>query len=335
MCATIAAGKPKVGSAPLMRVRPRDERALGSAGESMTATTSATDVVDVILRDGSTLRLRAPAAADREALVRFFRELSDRSLYLRFHGHPTVDERLVDPVVDPDWAERGALIGSVVESGEERVVALANYVRLRDPLTAEVAFAVADAFQTRGIGTRPVEQLASRAASHGIERFVGEVMADNSPMIHVFEKVGFEVTRTLAGGEVEMTFPIAPTAGYASRVEERDHTAVVASLRPFFEARSVAVLGASSRRGTLGGELFRNILEGEFEGAAYPVNRNGEPVAGVRGYSAVADIPDPIDLAVVCVPAAAVLNAVESVLDAGVRAVCVISAGFAEVGSEG
>jgi acetate---CoA ligase (ADP-forming) len=301
----------------------------------VTSPTLAADAVDVILRDGSTLRLRAPTAADREALVRFFRELSDRSLYLRFHGHPTVDERLVDPVVDPDWTERGALIGSVVESGEERVVALANYVRLRDPLTAEVAFAVADDYQARGIGTRFVEQLAARAASHGIERFVGEVMADNAAMIHVFEKVGFEVTRTFAGGEVEMTFPIAPTAGYASRVEERDHTAVVASLRPFFEARSVAVLGASSRRGTIGGELFRNILEGEFEGAAYPVNRNGEPVAGVRGYSSVADIPDPIDLAVVCVPAAAVLEAVESVLGAGVRAVCVISAGFAEVGSEG
>ena len=239
------------------------------------------------------------------------------------------------PSLDPDWVERGALIGSAVESGEERVVALANYVRLRDPLTAEVAFAVADAYQARGIGTRLVEQLAARAREHGVERFVGEVMADNSAMIHVFEKVGFEVTRTLAGGEVEMTFPIAPTAGYASRVEERDHTAVVASLRPFFEARSVAVLGASSRRGTIGGELFRNILDGEFAGAAYPVNRNGEPVAGVRGYSSVADIPDPIDLAVVCVPAAAVLEAVESVLDGGVRAVCVISAGFAEVGSEG
>jgi len=157
----------------------------------VTSTSVAIETVDVILRDGSTLRLRAPVADDRQALVRFFGDLSDRSLYLRFHGHPTVDERLVDPVLDPDWTERGALIGSVVESGEDRVVALANYVRLRDPLAAEVAFAVADAHQARGIGTRLVEQLAARAASRGIERFVGEVMADNAAMIHVFEKVGF------------------------------------------------------------------------------------------------------------------------------------------------
>jgi acetyl coenzyme A synthetase (ADP forming)-like protein len=294
-----------------------------------------TNPVDVILRDGSTLRLRAPTDADREPLVRFFEGLSPRSLYLRFHGTPTVDERLVDPVLDPDWFETGALVGSMTHTGEDRIVALANYVRLRDPLSAEVAFTVADQYQGRGIGTRLLEQLAARAGEQGIERFVGEVMADNAAMIHVFEGVGFEVARTLSGGEVEMTFPIAPTVDYASRVEARDHTAVVASLRPFFEARSVAVLGASSRRGTIGGELFRNILDGEFTGAAYPVNRNGEPVGGVRGFSSVADIPEPIDLAVVCLPASAVLEAVESVLDAGVRAVCVISAGFAEVGSEG
>ena len=137
----------------------------GGDGRRVTSTILAADTVDVILRDGSTLRLRAPDESDRQALVRFFEQLSERSLYLRFHGRPTIDERLVNPVLDPDWVDRGALMGSVVESGEERVVALANYVRLRDPLTAEVAFAVADAYQGRGIGTRLVEQLAARAAA--------------------------------------------------------------------------------------------------------------------------------------------------------------------------
>jgi len=287
------------------------------------------EAFDVILRDGSTLRLRPPLESDGEALLRFFRDLSDRSFYYRFHGHPSLDERLVDPVLDPDWIDRGALVGFVSEAGEERVVALANYVRLRDPAVAEVAFTVADTYQGRGIGTRLVEQLAARAAAQGIERFVGEVMAENAAMIGVFERVGFEVSRTLGGGEVEMTFPIAPTADYASLVAARDHTAVVASLRPFFEAKSVAVIGASSRRGTIGGELFRNILDGDYEGAAYPVNRNAGSVAGVRGYGSIADVPDPVDLVVVCVPAAAVLDSVESALDFGVKAVCVISAGFA------
>ena len=293
------------------------------------------EALDVILRDGGTLRLRAPREADRDALVRFFEDLSPRSLFLRFHGTPRVDEHLVEPVLDPDWVERGSLLASVTEDGVDRIVALANYVRLRDPRSAEVAFAVADDYQGRGVATRMLERLAAFAGPRGIERFVGEVMADNAAMIGVFEGVGFEVSRTFEGGEVEMTFPIAVTADYASHVEARDHTGVVASLRPFFQARTVAVIGASSRRGTIGGELFRNIIEGEYAGSAYPINRNGEPVAGVHGYSSIAEIPDRVDLVVVCLPAVAVLEAVQAVLDEGVKAVCVISAGFAEVGSEG
>ena len=154
-------------------------------------------------------------------------------------------------------------------------------------------------------------------------------------MLSVFEALGFELTRELAGGEVEVTFPIARTELYEERVSERDHVAVTASLRPFFEPETVAVVGASRRRGTIGGELFRNIVESDFVGAAYPVNRDGVPVAGVRGYRSIAEIPDQVDLAVICVPASAVLEAAEEALRAHVRALVVISAGFAETGSEG
>jgi acetate---CoA ligase (ADP-forming) len=295
----------------------------------------APDVVDVILRDGSTLRLRPPRDDDAERLLDFYRELSPRSRYLRFHGLPALQEQLVEPLLEPDWAERGVLFGTVAANGGERVVAIGNYVRLRDPASAEAAFAVADDFQRRGIGTRLVEQLALRAAAVGIERFVAEVLADNREMMGVFEALGFELTRELAGGEVEVVFPIASTERYESRLAERDHVAVTASLRPFFEARSVAVVGASRRRGSIGGELFRNVLEGDFAGAAYPVNRDGSPVAGVRAYRSLEEIPDPVDLAVICVPAAAVLEAAEQALRKGIRALVVISAGFAETGSEG
>ena len=291
--------------------------------------------VDVILRDGSTLRLRPPTAGDVDALVRFFAELSDQSLYRRFHGHPAVDARLVASDLDPDWVERGALIGAVATADGERVVTLASYVRLRDRAAAEVAFAVADGYQGRGIGTRLLEQLALRAAEQGVARFVAEVMADNRPMLRVFAEAGFTVTRTVSAGVVEVTFPIAATEDYAARVSARDHIAVAASLRPFFEPQSVAVFGASPRRGTIGGELFRNILAGDFSGASYPINRRGEPVGGVRGYAAIADVPAPVDLAVICVPAASVLDAAESALNQGVRALIVVSAGFAEVGTAG
>ena len=108
-----------------------------------------------------------------------------------------------------------------------------------------------------------------------------------------------------------------------------------ASLQPFFQPRSVAVVGASKRRGSIGGELFRNILTGGFTGSVYPVNRNSDPVGAVHGYCAVDAIPEVIDLAVICLPGEQVLAAAEEALVAGVRALVVISAGFAETGSEG
>jgi acetyl coenzyme A synthetase (ADP forming)-like protein len=287
--------------------------------------------VDVVLRDGGTMRLRPPLARDASAVLTFFEGLSSESLYLRFHGRPTVDHRLVDPVLEPDWEERGALIGL----HEDRVVALANYVRLRDRRAAEVAFAVADDFQGRGVGTRLLEQLAARAAARGIERFYAEVLSANAAMLGVFTDAGFAATRSSVSGETEVVLELTATDLLRARVDERDHVGVAASLRPFFAPQSIAVIGASSRRGTIGGELFRNILRGDFSGAAYPVNRAAEPVAGVRAYTSVADIPDRIELAVVCVPGPAVVAAAEEALSAGIPALCVISAGFAETGAEG
>ena len=294
------------------------------------------DAVDVILRDGGTLRLRPPLREDADSLLDFYRSLSQESLRLRFHGLPHLHEQLVESLLEPDWVERGSLLGTLAtDDGGERVVALANYMRLRDPAVAEAAFAVADSDQGRGIGTRLLEQLAARAAAAGIERFVAEVLAQNRAMLGVFERAGFELTRELEEGVVEVKFELAATERYELSVEERDHVAVRASLRPFFQPASVAVVGASSRRGTIGGELFRNVLEGDFRGVAYPVNRKGEPVAGVRGYRSVAEIDAPVDLAVISVPGEHVQAAAEDALRAGVRALVVISAGFAEIGSEG
>ena len=285
-----------------------------------------------MLRDGTTLRLRPPARADEKEVVEFLRRLSPDSLYMRFHGTVSVGPGIVDPMLDPDWVERGALVG---EAAGGRIVAIGSYVRLREPAVAEVAFAVADELQGRGVGTRLLEQLAQIAGEMGIECLLAEVLAHNTGMLGVLRDAGFEQTREREGGELEVRLRIAPTASYLDKVAGRDHVAVTASLRRFFEPTSVAVIGASARRGSIGGELFRNVLAGDFAGAAYPVNARGEPVAGVRAYSSVEEIPDPIDLAVIAVPGQRVLDAAESALRAGVRALCVISAGFAEVGPEG
>jgi acetyl coenzyme A synthetase (ADP forming)-like protein len=289
------------------------------------------DVRDVILRDGSTLRLRAPVSADTKELLAFFGRLSAGSLYRRFHGFPNLTAEAIEPFVDPDWTTRGSLIGTL--SG--RVVAHAGYVRLRDPLSAEVAFAVADELQGHGVGTRLLEQLAESAATAGIATFLAEVMPDNIAMLRVFADAGFAVSRRLEGGTTEVRLAIEPTSDYRAAVDERDHVAVAASLRPFFAPRTVAVVGASTRRGSIGGELFRNILDSGFEGIVYPVNPKAPSVAGVQAYASIADTPGDVDLAVFCVPGDAVLAEAEAALRKGTRALCVISAGFAETGAEG
>jgi acetate---CoA ligase (ADP-forming) len=302
--------------------------------DPMTAGTS--EVRDVILRSGGTLRLRPPVATDAEAVLAFLVGLSERSVYRRFHGFPALRPETVEPFLDPDWHDRGALIGTMsADGGREHVVALANYVRLRDPARAEVAFTVADALQGQGVGTRLLEQLAATAAAEGISTFVAEVMPDNAPMLRVFADAGFAVSRRIEGGTTEVRLEIAPTEEYRAAVDERDHLAVAASLAPFFTPKTVAVVGASTRRGSIGGELFRNILDSNFDGIVYPVNPKAPSVAGVRAYASVADIPDPVDLAVFCVPGASLLDEAEAALQKGTRALCVISAGFAETGVEG
>jgi acetyl coenzyme A synthetase (ADP forming)-like protein len=292
-------------------------------------------VRDVILRDGRTLRLRPPAAADADGVLAFFRGLSEQSRLFRFHGFAAVGPDLVAPFLEPDGVERGGLIATMATNGGERVVALASWVRLRDPACAEVAFAVEDQLQGKGAGTRLLEQLAELASSAGIEIFVAEVMPENRGMLRVFEDAGFDIGRALEAGIVEVRFPIEATEDYRTRVDERDHIAVVASLRPFFAPSSVAVVGAAARYGSIGGTVFRNVLAGGFAGAAYPVNRSGDPVAGVPSVRSVAEIGEPVELAIIAVPAGEVLDAAHDALGAGTPALCVISAGFAETGREG
>jgi acetate---CoA ligase (ADP-forming) len=292
-------------------------------------------VRDVILRDGTTLRLRPPRRADAKAVATFFAGLSDESLYLRFHGGFRPDEAWIGALLEPDWAERGVLVATRDADGDERVVAVASYTRLRDPEVAEVAFAVADELQRRGVGTRMLEQLAALAAGAGVRRFLAEVAVENVGMLRVFGDAGFAESFRRSGDEVTVEVELDPSAEYVAAVDLRDHVAVAASLRPFFSPESVAVVGASPRRGSIGGELFRNVVASGFPGPAYPVNRSGEAVEGRPGFASLEDVPGHVDLVFVCVPGEAVLDVAEAALRRGTRALCVISAGFAEHGEEG
>jgi acyl-CoA synthetase (NDP forming)/RimJ/RimL family protein N-acetyltransferase len=293
-------------------------------------------VHDVILRGGRTLRLRPPNEADTGGVRRFLTELSPTSMRLRFHGTRRVDDAMVSSFLDPDWSDEGILLATAVGADEsDRVIGIAGFTRLRDPRAAEVAFVVAEDRQSDWIATRLLERLADEAGRTGIERFVAEVLPENRAMLHVFEDSGFTVSRTDDGGEIRVEFPIRSDERYREAVDLRDHRAVGPSLKPVLEPASVAVVGASARAGSIGGAIFANIVAAGFEGDLFPVNRSGEPVAGHAAHASVAELPVPIDLAVIAVPSGAVQGAVAEALAAGAKALCVISAGFAETGPAG
>ncbi len=107
------------------------------------------------------------------------------------------------------------------------------------------------------------------------------------------------------------------------------------SLDAFFQPKSVAVIGASSRRGSLGREILHNIIEYEFNGKLFPVNPRAEFIHSIKCYPTVLEIPDEVELAVVVVPALAVPQVVRECGEKGVKGIVVISAGFKETGEEG
>ena len=109
-------------------------------------------------------------------------------------------------------------------------------------------------------------------------------MADNREMLRRLRGDRLRAhTRAAQAASIEIEFPDRRDGGLRGARRERDHVAVIASLRPFFEPARCCGDRSIVRRGSIGGELFRNILESEFAGAAYPVNRDGTPVAGVHG----------------------------------------------------
>jgi acetyltransferase len=109
----------------------------------------------------------------------------------------------------------------------------------------------------------------------------------------------------------------------------------IRNLDKLFAPVHVAVVGAGADRAGLGHLVLRNLVEGGFEGVVYPINPSREAVGGIQAYASVAAAPATPDLAVVCVPAAAVPGVVRECGEAGVPALAVISAGFRETGPEG
>ena len=287
--------------------------------------------VDVVLKNGSTVRFRPVTPTDASAVLEFFGHLSPDSLRMRFHGgrHLSIDD--VRPFVEVDYS---STFGLVAVTTTNQIAALANYVRTGES-RAEFGIAIADALQGLGLGSLLLEHLAEAAADAGISLFEAEVLASNAAMLDVIRSTKLPVEQSSALGVVHCEFPTSLSQEALEAFEHREAVAAAAGVARFLRPRSVAVIGASRTRGTIGAELFRNVIDLGFEGPVYPVNPSADVVQSVAAYPDVGSIPGPVDLAVIVVPARLVLDVVEQCGQKGVGALLIISSGFAEVGEGG
>ncbi len=287
---------------------------------------------DVVLRDGSTVRIRPVRAEDRDAILGMLRSLSPESRELRFFSRATDLAGEADRAVDCDGTER---VGLVAVTGlDSRIVAHAGYYG-RVGESAEVAFAVADELQGHGIATILLGQLSELAERNAVGPFEALVAPENARMIEVLRESGLPVRTRTEPGWIRFEFPTSLSETATLRYEQREAIAARAALRSFLAPNAVAVIGASRERGTIGGAILHGLVEFGFTGPVYPVNPKASSVGSIRAYPSILDVPGPVDLAVVVVPASVVAQVARECAEKRVRALVIISAGFSEIGPVG
>lgn len=225
-------------------------------------------------------------------------------------------------------------VAFVVIRGED-IIGVGRYDRLDDPADAEVAFNISDAYQGMGVGSILLEHLAAAARENDIERFSAEVLPENRKMLTVFAEAGYAVKRHFDEGVVMLEFPIDPTEKSRAVMESREHRAEAKSLAGLLAPASIAVIGASREWGTIGHTLLHNIIEGGFTGPVYGINPQAFELGGMRSYATVAEVPGPVDLAVVAVPQDQIHQVITQCARAGAKGLLIATGGFEKDGEAG
>lgn len=299
---------------------------------------------DVVLRDGGTARIGPITPDDAGRLVSFFEQVSDESKYYRFFApYPRLSDRDVHRFTHHDYVDRVGLAATV--GGE--FIATVRYDRIDDrgrPASApadeaEVAFLVQDSHQGRGVASVLLEHIAAVARERGIRRFAAEVLPANTKMIKVFRDAGYTQQRSFEDGSVHLTLDIEPTAESLAVQRAREQRAEARSVQRLLAPASVAVVGTGRAPGGVGRTVLRNLLNSGFTGRLYAVNHafaaDQDSLDGVPAHRSVGGIGEPVDLAVIAVPAERVPEAVADCGEHGVRGLVVLSADYAERGAEG
>lgn len=289
---------------------------------------------DVVLRDGSVAQVRPITPDDTEAIHEFHAHQSQESIYLRFFAPvKRLSDKDVHRFTHVDYTERVAL----VMTANDKLVGIARYDRIGGPSApeAEVAFNVSDHYQGRGVGSVMLEHLAAIGREQGVREFVADVLPQNRKMMRVFTDAGFTVDHHFDDGVISLKFPIRATQQSEDVRIAREHRAEAMSVRRLLSPQSVAVVGVGSSKVGVGHTIFDQMIAAGFTGRVYAVGRPSTDLPGHEVFAKVTDLPEPVDLAVIAVPAANVKDVVLDCAAHGVTGLLMLSAGFAETGAEG
>ena len=278
--------------------------------------------VRALLADGTVVRLRELQDADAQTVSAFYRELPVYDRFLRFFSAGAV------PAPEDLIASRRPADISLGAFRGETLIGVAQCACTGDPSTAEVALAVAYPEQTHGVGTLLLEHLASRARRAGVRRFAADVLTENGRVRQLLADVGLPLLRRADIGEEHVEFDLDPGSGYLDALAAREERADVASLAAVLTPRSVVVVGAGRGSGSVGHAVLHNLVRLGFTGRLAAVNPHAEQVCGVPCLRSVTALAEPFDLAVLCVPAAAVPMVAEQCGRQGVRALLVVTSGL-------
>ena len=287
--------------------------------------------LDALRSDGSLVRIRSVTPADRDGIAALFDGASDRSMYFRFFGLDRARARHhADELATGENAGRHTLVAEFAG----RVLAVAELDRVNDD-DAEIALLVDDAQQHLGIGTLLAEHLADVARTCGYRRLLADVLAENADMMRLLTDLGLPIERSYEYGTLRLVIDLQAGADAVSASDRREARADAASLAAVLAPRSVAVIGASRRPGSVGHQVLRNVIDGGFGGPVYAVNPHGGAILGVPAITTPAQLPLGVDLAIVAVPASTVPEVVRACGERGVRGLVVLSSGFREIGPVG
>ena len=292
----------------------------------------AEDSAYALLIDGATIEIRAARPEDFDAVRDMHAKMSPDNLYLRFFSmSPLAAEQEARRICREPGPDHAALLA--VLDGE--VVGCGTYEQAgAGSRSAEVAFTVADDLQNRGIGMLLLEHLVSLARGRGFGAFTAETLSENAAMLRVFADAGLQVQRSLVDGVYDLTFPLpadeadAALGTYRDTVAVRERSADVASMRPVLMPASVAVIGASRRPGSVGRAILRNLITAASRARSTRSTRARPSWTASPACRRRPRCPDQVDLAVIAVPAGAVLGVAEDCGRRGVRALVVIAAGL-------